>query len=679
MRGLTVLLVVFVFASGASFLPAASAQGSASLDGMVCVASPWMAPMGNDTKGSACIDSGGQGLPGATVTLTRSGMLPSPAPAPLGPATATATSDANGHYSITGLGDGDYSYSVTRQGFKVASGTVTVSAGTRLDAVLTGEPVDAHGEVTGPNGAIAGAEVMLCCGTSGQHAGKTGADGRYSVSVQAGYWSVDVRASGYQPQSRSLLVDGSAIDVKLEAIPPQDARLAGTVLDQHGNPVPDARVSLYSYGGCCSTYAGPAYGAPDCYGCGDTRPYYSGENVTMTDSQGRFSMGAYSGSNGLTVTKDGYAGTSRTVDVAAGQPNSVDVKLMKYPEKTAKVTGKVVDAKTGKGLANAYVNLQSPEYGLYECSQGADSASGGGSSGSSVATATANPEPPMAKDIAVGEPAPAYDPGCAIRTHSDGSFEGLVTPGYAILNVYVDTWSACWQGMQERGETGSSSSFDCDTYYTWVKSVVLPANATTSFDVKVRQRPGPDAEASGYVVDAETGKAIPGAQVSFSNQDSYGYGTATTDKDGSYRIALRSGYHSVTVWAEGHLRWEGVLDVAKGDTPFDVTVQPGQEANGYYGPYYGGGYAMAADAKSSSAASGTSAPAPQAAGGMDGGREATQSGGDEYQDLGGGLGPYDASKRASQLDEPSNGSPGLGLVALVAALGAVVALRRRQA
>jgi hypothetical protein len=661
MRGLAVLTVAFVFASSALFVGSASAQGTGSLAGMVCV-QPYYAMYGGTDPEAPC--NSGLGLPDATVTLSRAGTLPA-GPPPVGPTVVTATTDANGVYSFSDLATGDYTYKVSRAGFKDVSGTVTVAAGSQLDHLLTGNAVDAKGKVSDPDGAaVAKAQVNLCCGEVGSASATTGSDGRFSVSVQAGYWSIDVQAPGFQPASQHLLVDGSEISFELLRIPPQDGRLSGLVHDQDGNPVGDARVSLYNYGGCC--YATPASeGASDM--AYSRSYYYSGENYTFTDAQGRFSMGAYSGENSLSISKDGYAYHNRGVTVTTEQPTSIDVELLKFPPKTARIEGKVVDAKSGDAAPHLYVSLYSPEYGIYECSQASGSSSGGG--------VTAEPAKPMGLGIAEESyPAPE-SPACAITVKDDGTFEGLVTPGYGVLTVYADWWASC--AMSDASGAPSGSSFtDCGPeYYSFATSRVLDGDATTTFDVRLRSRPAPDAEVSGYIVDAESGKAIPGAMVSFSNQDTYGYGTATTDQDGSYRILLRSGYHSVTVWAEGHLSWQGVLDVRSGETPFDVEVQPGQEANGYYGPYYGGGVAYA-HAEDSSAKSSVGAPMAQS----DGLASQQSSGNDEqYHDLGGGLGPYDPAARTDELDPASDGSPGLGLLAMVAAIGAVFLLRRRRA
>ena len=678
MRGLAVLTVVLVFASSALFVGTASAQSSSSLKGMVCMSYPYAAKEpaydggGNSTPSDAQCYS--QGIPGATVKLS-SGSLPVVGSV----AQRSATSDASGYYAFQELSAGDYSFAVERKGFETLTGTLTVGAdGAYRDFAIAGAPVTATGHVEGPDGPVPDATVSICCGDDGNRwSGATDGSGDFAVEAVGGYRSVDVSAPGFHPNSQYLLVDGALPDIRLERIPPQDATVAGRVVDQDGNPVPGAFVELYSYnngGGCCY-----AYPATMSY-----RPSYMGGNVTETDADGRFSMSAYSGGNSLTVSKEGYASQSRGLDVTAGKTATVDVELLKFPDKTARIVGQVVDAKTGKGLPNAYVSLQSPEFGLYECSQPA-SAGGNGGSDSLTSSPGSGSGSSGSSGVAADSIAPYPYPGpqeCAIKVRSDGSFEGLVSPGYAILSVWVDNYASC---AETRDADGSFTRACGPEYYSFSRSLVLPGDETTSVDAKMRSRPAPDAEVSGYVIDAESGKAIPGASISFSNQDTYGYGTATTDGDGSYRLRLRSGYHQVTVWAEGHLRWEGFVDVPKGDMPFDVEVQPGTESYGYCCPHYGGvAYAEDAAVKSSGSgvasmtATGTSAPgAPNAAPQADSASGAgSGSQGEQYEDLGGGLGPYDPAKRSDELEE-ANGAPGLGLLAALAAIGAVLALRRR--
>lgn len=676
MRGLAVLTVAFVFASTALFVGPAQAQssGSATLQGTVCLGygtgpQPLMAPQpGYDP----CMYQGS--LPGATVRLTRSSPVPG---VPL--SSVTATSDANGIYRFTGLQAGEHQFTATRAGFQDVTGTVTVAAGSVQDVVMAGKSIQATGRILGQDGApLSGAKLSFCCVDDKLDA-TTGADGRYSATVTGGRWSVSVSAAGYPAISRQLLLDGAGdIDFVLQPLPAQDARVSGTVRDQDGNPVPRAEVAISHYGGCCVAYdsasSDPATGAPapEARSSMPYAPYYYGENYTVTDEQGRFTIGAYAGENGLRAGKEGYAGASVTVRAVSGQTVTNDLVLQAFPAKTARIEGRIVDDATGKAVRYASIQLYSPEFGVSDCS--VREADGGGSSGSG---GSIEPMPAEGEGKSVA-PDSSWS-GCSITVRDDGTFEGLVTPGYAILTVYNDWYSSCSEFPADGGMPRG-----CDPEYSsWTRSLRLAANGTTEVDVRLRARPGPDAEVSGYVLDEETGAAVPGARITFSNQDSWGWGSAVTDEDGSYRILLRSGYHSVSIDADGHLPWQGVLEVDVGDNAFDASIAPGQAAYSWccYGPYSGGvAYAGAEDkaGAQTGSGSGTALGAPSAER-SDGDSESSQQG-LQYQDLGGGLGPYDATKRASQTDSQETGNiPGAGLLLALAALGAVLVLRRRRA
>lgn len=445
--------------------------------------------------------------------------------------------------------------------------------------------------------------------------------------------------------------------------PPTDAVIQGRVTDGAGRPVAAASVSAYNYGPISYREGGEP----------SKEPAYYGGNSTTTDADGRFRLGVYSGENHLSVYREGYAQRSVSVPLEPGQTATQDLTVEKFPEKTARIEGKVTDARTGRGLQSASVYVSNPWYGTGECSMSESAGQEGGGS-----------EPRPAGDAAASLVAPEFR-GCSITVAEDGSYEGLVTPGYSIVSIHA--YAPC--DPVPAGQASSSDSCG-PQYFSFSRTLSLPANATTTVNAALRSHDGPDAVVSGYLIDAETGQAIPGAQISFGNQESYGWGYATTDGDGSYRLRLRSGYHTVSVWAEGHLPWEGVLDVREGETAFDVRLTPGEAAYGgcCYAYATKGGVAMAEDAA-------VAPPSPNvsgAAGSSD--RSASDGEGDDsgttqqvlYEDLGGGLGPYDAAERegAAASDDgltesEGEGIPGAGLLLTLGAvaLAAVAALRRR--
>ncbi|MEA3166332.1 MAG: CarboxypepD reg-like domain [Thermoplasmata archaeon] len=490
--------------------------------------------------------------------------------------------------------------------------------------------------------------------------------------------------------SASLLIGQVAGQSSTEPSPPQeyrqpapDAFVQGTVTGPKG-PIEGASVSISSSGPSGGPQPMPAEDSGSgssgssgdasiaCYGC-----YYGGYNSTMTDANGHFSMGAWSGENQLSVYHNDFVGHSEAFKLSAGERATHDVVMQAYPDKTAHLVGKVTDAKTGKGLSFASVSVRSPQYGPGECSQAEGSSSGSGGGG------TADPAS-GGESKSMAYPYPGYSQ-CAITMHSDGSFEGDVTPGYTILSVYA------YQDCSTRSDADGSGSTTCGPeYLQFSRTLVLPDNATTRVDVALQSRAAPDATVSGYLVDSETGQAIPGAQVSFNSQETYAGGYATTDSDGSFKIRLRSGYHSVYAYAPGHFSWEGVLQVKAGSSDFDVKLTPGQEQYGGYCCYY------AMEGKSGMMTADAAAP-PMAAGGSGSGGASgvaandassdQQTTGDSYEDLGGGLGPYDASERSQATANsdgelgPSDGkgAPGPGVLLAFAALGAVLVIRRRKA
>ena len=657
---------VLALASAFAVHPAA-AQGTSSLSGTVCEAVQIyyiQAPEDGADKGC------GQGLAGATVTLKPAGALGSL------PATAkSATADKDGRYEVAGLADGEYAAEVTRTGFETATATVQVEGATAKEWLLTGKQVTLAGTVLGPSGEpVKDALVNACCTDKATEA-RTDAAGKYKLEVQAGHRDIYVRdAPGYGEASQRALVDGSApVDFELEKLPAPDAAVAGTVRGTDGKPLAGIRVDLHGYGGPYASDTPPeASTAPDDPAMGMTKPAYvrGSHNWTTTDAAGRYRIGAYGGQEAsIQVSQEGYVGYQQSLTLPKGETVAHDITLKKYPAKDAKLAGMVVDADTGEPVANVAIYTQNRPYGQTDWSDcGYDMA---------VADDTVAAESGSAGGGSAGSASMPYQPpACAIKVGADGTFEATLMPGATSVSVNHQPWMepACLESRSS-SKMGVAEEACSSRYYAWVGMVVLVAREQVELEVRLVPRPEPDAIVQGYVLDAESGKAIANATLWFSNQDAYGYGTATTDADGSYRISLRQGYHTFGVHAAGHHAWDGVVMAGAGTTDLDVRVQAGEDAYGWCC-----GYPMPLmEGKSTAAAPGMASTTTAAAGG-----DANDAGGQDavaYKDLGGNLGPYDPQKRANVqtggVTDTSQDSPMVALW-LMAALLLGIAARRRK-
>lgn len=619
-------------------LPGAAAQASSSLTGNVCYQDPYY---GYDPAGSAAC---GRGVPQATLTLSRAPV----AGVSQTSTTSTATADDAGRYTFSNLVDGDYTLAASHAGFATASVAVKIQGATKQDLSIVPQEVTVTGFVKDADGKGIKARVGVCCGQSGEYVQVTSAaDGSYTAKLLAGYRNFNIGdAPGFVDHYEERFVDGSAADFVLERVPPQDATLRGTVRDQDGNPLGGLRVDVYN------SYE--VYPMDDCINCGKSMPapyYYYGNNHTVTAADGTYLIHVYGGSAvEVTVNQEGYASTRARVEVAKDATVTKDLTVKKFPAKTAHIEGRVVDADTGKPIPYVSVNTNHPEYGIYECSD-----QGG-------ATAT--------KMVAPGGSSPDYypNPGCAIKLGADGTFTADLTPGYTILNVWVDSWRMC----SESSDADGSYSRTCGPeYFGFSQVYVLKADATTNLEIRVQSRGAPDAVLQGYLLNGTNG--VVGAHISVYSEQNGGSGYAKTDGDGSFKMRLRSGYHRVSVNVDGYLPWEGVLMVKPGDNRFDVELTKG-DAAGYccYGITFaegdakmtGGGPAMGSPGMASSGTSTSTV----------GARDNGAATGTSYEDLGGGLGPY----KPGAASTGSVKSPAGGLMAVMAGLAVVLALSRRK-
>lgn len=673
----TRLALVIAFSLLATFwavAPDASAQGTYSLSGTVCPG-----PGGEDQ----CWQDG---LANATVTVTKHGAVDA-----LDESETMETAEG-GSYSFGGLSSGEWDLTVTRTAFEDYATTLVISSDTKHDVVMTGKEVTVSGQVLSEGEAVDNAHIRAY-GDPEYAEAESGSDGAFQLTVVAGHYHVEVEAAGYRSVSTYRLLDGQeSLSFELEAIPPPSIPVTGTVTDKAGLPVSGAKVVASQYGHhCCYDEPVPmTEPAPDGAqtDAAYSPPYYGGDDhfETTTDATGKYSLEVRQGWVDLRITKDGFTQYQTGFDAREGQSYQKDATIKEIPEKTVRIAGGITDSQSGDRMRYVSVSLQNLEYGVHECSRYASDGSGGGTSGTSPGSpGMAEGDEDGVSHSSVVEPR-YYDDGCAIVIQADGTFTANVTPGYTIINVYYEQWRAC----QERQDQGGSFSRECGPeYFSYSETLKLEEDSAQRLDVGLRQRPGPDATVSGYVVDAEKQIGVSDARISFSHQDSYAHGWASTDGDGSYKVRVRSGYHHVSVWADGFLRWEGVLHVAAGaEKPFDVMMQAGQEQYGgcCYGypepvPYAAGDYAEDSagydgEAVSDETLGAAGAPSRSGADGSDGAQESA-AGGQDFQDLGGGLGPYDPDARAKELaGSDSNLIPGPATVLLVIGLLGMVAGRR---
>lgn len=589
-------------------------------------------------EGFVCSSEEGcwRGIPGATVVFTKAGAVSA-----LDERHETTTGKG-GFFSFAEL-DGEYSVTIQRAGFTDFAGSASANDG---EGQFSLEPkrVTVSGTVRGPDGAIQQGTVATW--TPQGHVEAVIQNGAYSMQVTAGHRQMEVRATGFQTLHEERFVTGSGQDFTLQAIPGQTSTVQGTVLDQDGKAVAGARVNMYQYGAYeddapkpASSGSEPAIARPD---------YGYGEQQTTTDANGKYSLPAREGDVSLSVWKDGYAGANAWFNIDADSTHTHDFTLHKYPDRSVHLSGKVTDARSGDGLRYASIHIQYPEFGLWACSQDAADARNSDTR----------------EGVAYSEP--YHNPGCDIIIQADGSFAGDVYPGYAMISVWYDHWRSC---SESRSSDGSMTR-DCGPqYYGLVQTTRFAENESVSLDLALQARPGPDAKVDGWVLDA-AGNAIPGARVSFSNQDSYGWGEAITDADGSYAVRIHSGYLHVSVWADGYLPWQGTVSVGKGGHE-RITLQltEGDASYGHCCYAYAEDHAVMESSGDARAAGAPSQGSSQA--GFDGDSGSADEGG--FEDLGGGLGPYDPKKASVDGED----SPGLSVLAALAVIGLALYVRRK--
>jgi protocatechuate 3,4-dioxygenase beta subunit len=602
------------------------------------------APIGVDAQASSTVSgflcTGYQGadcrqhfIPDAEVQLVGAGVVLT-----VGAYDESTSTDKGGYFEFTGVDDGEYTLTFTRAAFEDISYTIAVAGDNVGNYHIDGAEIQQTGSVTDSTGPVEAAYVYFY-GENFADALSDG-EGQFSTALFGGYYEVNVDQRPMAEGSfKEYFLDGTPLDLIVKDAPRRDIALSGTITDQNGAGVAGVRVNIDQ---CCNNY--PYYQEePSPEGIAYSEPYYyGGYQSTETDAAGTYAFKISEGWYNINAYKDGYA-NSWAEGEATNSGITEDLVMEKFPDKTAVIKGKIMD-KDGNGLADVSISISNEKYGQYECSSYEE----------------------YAKQDA------DYEGGCKIIVNNDGTFEGKVMPGYSIISVYYDHWRGC---SQSQNGDGSSSTTCGPNYYRASKVMDLQADTEHEINIRLQQRPEPDAIVSGYVLNNESTPVTSG-QINFNRVDGYGYAWADLDNNGSYKLAVQSGYYSVSVSADGYFRWEGNLEIkANSDTPFDVVLTEGKGSYGYCCYSYGYAEDVAYESASPSYATAVARPDSGVASVSASSAPSQQSGGDEGFENLGGLGPYDKQARSQQLEAESEAPP-LGL--LFPIVGLLLLARRRQ-
>ncbi|MGQ0535766.1 MAG: carboxypeptidase regulatory-like domain-containing protein [Methanobacteriota archaeon] len=633
---------------------------------------------GNVTAGD------GSALAGAIVEASQSCPPGTACPAIYFPPSTTET-NASGGYRFE-LAPGYYVVAATAKGYESQRAPVWVTANntTRQDFRLNRTATPAEFTISGTvrdartQEPLGGATTHVTIRSEGGGLASemdvtSDASGRFSFRAPRGA-GVELRsdAAGYNPSHDYVYVQGDqSIEVFLSPRPKDEGTIRGRVTDvATGLPIANVTVRVHPehvyYGaddraveaesgsGTASTTIRP----PDCYDC-----YQWYENKTATDITGAYEIHVPRGGVRVSFEVPNYGQESRRVDVAPGETEVVDAALTKVPGRTVVFRGVVLDERTGEPVPGAQVSAENAEWSEY---QGA-------------------------------------------TTDRSGRFEIRIRPGYTHLRVYAESYGVivAEEAVAVEGSGGTEGSAaepgpktaeriappptegPRKSYYPWIRTFRTTDGEVVDVTARILPKPEPTAVLVGYVVDATTNQAIPGAWVNVWNMDTGDWGNAQTDENGSWRVRVRPGYHGIQVSAEDHF-WNStdVRVQGPGEVRLDLYLEPGTPKY-YYEPCEDCPEPMPVARSADAQAGGGAAPAigVDAAEsdrfGADGSTSATSAEFEKAQSAGpasytggaGGLPPYEPG------DGTTNAVPAIGpILAALAVVGAAVlvaAVRRR--
>lgn len=599
-------------------------------------------------------DGKAQALSGASVTLDQGGA-----------ALQTTTTAADGSYKFTQVAAGDYVVSGShacclRASVKASAGGLTmVTTAPDLvlrakEAVASGDPVVLAGTVksTADGKGLAGAHLEIdsyystsktgsscagdapCSMPSGyQHFSlDTDGTGAFDLQVNRGHAYVRATLKAYDTTSGPVDASKDTTGVSVPLRPHEDTtfRLHGVLQDDAGQAVANGWVN-----------AGPDY-SPTCPPTADCAAqakrtetngswsYESGDaqwNSTQTKPDGSWELRIAAGTVRVSATAPDHLEAHAIVTGEKGGDLTVNLALERVPPDSVTVGGTVVDRATGKPIQGVSVGAENEKWGSWSNAQ----------------------------------------------TDEQGHYELKAKPGFTVLTFSVNAYAAC--AVEARGGSPGGApqampvrscepTAHADEYLPAVQSFDAAADAKVTRDAKLAARPAATSVFQGYLLDAATGKGIADAVVTFYNEETRDWGSATTDADGSYKISVHAGYYTVRAWAEHHFDAVANPEIAEKATQrLDLTLVHGEKRYGYAYPVM-----MTADGGAGGAPMRSGATqAPEASTGP-----AMPSDGQRvYEGKGGGLGPYHAAP-------PASGKAPIAPVAGLAGLAIAFAFVRRR-
>ncbi|WP_226005885.1 carboxypeptidase regulatory-like domain-containing protein [Natrinema salinisoli] len=462
-------------------------------------------------------DADGEPVAGATVTV----------------GDQQTTTGENGSYAVD-IEPGEYTLEISAEGYQDASEDVTVEAGGTTTADVTLEPVPTDGTLEGTVTDTDGEPIADATVSAGDLETTTDENGTYSLQLEAGDYTLEVSAEGYEDASEDVTVEvesTTTADVTLEERP---GSVEGTVTDAAGEPIADATVT-------------------------------AGDETVMTGDDGTYALELEPGEYALEVSAEGYETVSEDVTVDADATTTVDVTLEAVD---GTLEGTVTDM-SGDAIADATVTVgdqqtTTDDNGTYSLDL---------EPGEYTLTASAESYEDASQTVSVEADATTTADVTLEPVPTDGTLEGTVTDtdGESIAGATVTAGD-----QQTTTDDNGTYSLDLEAgdytlevsaegYEDASQNVSIEVESTTTADVTLEEATG---AVEGTVTDAD-GEPVADATVTAGDE------TVTTDENGTYALELEPGEYTLAVSVEGYEdASQNVTVDADAITTADVTLEP---------------------------------------------------------------------------------------------------------